>query len=40
VPLAKSKKLAAIRKRSQSEQTIEKNPVHSNEIPPSRLPSA
>jgi hypothetical protein len=37
VPLAKSKKLAAIRKRSQSEQTIEKNPVHSNEIPPSRL---
>ena len=37
VPLAKSKKLAAIRKRSQSEQTIEKNPVHSDEIPPSRL---
>ncbi|MGR8999089.1 MAG: hypothetical protein ACU88J_08585 [Gammaproteobacteria bacterium] len=32
VPLAKSKKLAALRKRSQSLQTIEKNPVHSDEI--------
>jgi hypothetical protein len=32
VPLAKSKKLAALRKRSQSLQTIEKNPVLSDEI--------
>jgi len=32
VPLAKSKKLAAIRKQSQSLQAIEKNPVQSGEI--------
>jgi hypothetical protein len=37
VPLAKSKKLAAIRNRSQSLQTIEKNPVRSDEIPSSGL---
>ena len=37
VPLAKSKKLAAIRKQSQSLQTIEKNPVQSDEIPSSGL---
>ena len=37
VPLTKSKKLAAIRKQSQSLQTIEKNPVQSDEIPSSRL---
>jgi len=33
VPLTKSKKLAAIRKRSQSLQTVEINPVHSDEFP-------
>ena len=33
VPLAKSKKLAAIRKQSQSLQTIKKNPIPSNKIP-------
>jgi len=37
VPLAKSKKLAVIHKRSQSMQTIEKNPVQRDEIPPSGL---
>lgn len=37
VPLAKSKKLAAIRKCSQSLQTIEKNPVRSDEISSSGL---
>jgi len=37
VPLDKSKKLTAIRKRSQSLQTIEKNPVQSDEIPSSGL---
>jgi hypothetical protein len=37
VPLAKSKKLAAIRKQSQSLQTIEKNSIPSNEIPSSGL---
>ena len=37
VPLAKSKKLTAIRKRSQSLQTIEKNPAQSDEIPSSGL---
>ncbi|MFA5920669.1 MAG: hypothetical protein WC856_05195 [Methylococcaceae bacterium] len=37
VPLAKSNKLAAIRKRSQSLQTINKNPVQSDEIPSSGL---
>jgi predicted enzyme involved in methoxymalonyl-ACP biosynthesis len=37
VPLAKSKKLAAIRKRSQSLKTIEKDPVQSCEIPSSGL---
>jgi hypothetical protein len=37
VPLAKSKKLAAIRRRSQSLQTIEKHPVQSDEIPSSVL---
>ena len=37
VPLAKNKKLAAIRKRSQSSQTIEKNPVQTDEIPSSVL---
>ena len=37
VPLAKSKKLAAIRKQSQSRQTIEKSPVQSAEIPSSGL---
>ncbi len=37
VPLAKSKKLAALRKRSQSRQTIEKSPVQSAEIPSSGL---
>ena len=37
VPLAKSKKLAVIHKRSQSKQTIEKNPVQRDEIPPSGL---
>ena len=35
VPLAKSKKLAAIRKKLQSLQTIEKNPVESDEVPSS-----
>ena len=35
VPLAKSKKLAALRKQSQALQTIEKNPVQSDEIPSS-----
>lgn len=33
VPLTKSKKLAVIRKRSQSLHTVEINPVHSDEIP-------
>ena len=33
VPLTKSKKLAAIRKRSQSLHSIEINPVHDDEIP-------
>lgn len=37
VPLTKSKKLAAIRKRSQSLQTIETNPLQSGEIPFSGL---
>ena len=37
VPLAKSNKLAAIRKRSQSLQTININPVQSDEIPSSGL---
>jgi hypothetical protein len=37
VPLAKSKKLAALRKQSQVQQAIEKNPVHSEEIPFSGL---
>lgn len=37
VPLAKSKKLASIRKRSQPLQTIEKNPVQSDEIQASVL---
>lgn len=37
VPLAKSKKLAAIRKQSQALQTIERNPIPSNEIPSSGL---
>ncbi len=32
VPLAKSKKLAALRKQSQVQQTIEKNPVQRDEI--------
>ena len=32
VPLAKSKKLAAIRKQSQAQQTIEKQPVKRDEI--------
>ena len=35
VPLAKSKKLAALRKQSQSLQTIEKNSVQCEEIPSS-----
>jgi len=37
VPLAKSNKLATIRKRSQSLQTININPVQSDEIPSSGL---
>jgi hypothetical protein len=37
VPLTKSKKLAAIRKQSQSLQLIEKNPVQSSQIRPSGL---
>jgi len=37
VPLAKSKKLAALRKQSQVQQTIKKNPVPSAEIPSSGL---
>ena len=37
VPLAKSKKLAGIRKRSQSLQTIEKDRVQSDETPSSGL---
>lgn len=37
VPLAKSKKLAAIRKQSQAQQTLEKNPVPSAKIPSSGL---
>ncbi len=38
VPLGKSKKLAALRKQSQSQQTIEKNPAQtSEEIPTLRL---
>jgi hypothetical protein len=37
VPLAKSKKLAALGKQSQAQQTIEKSPVQSAEIPPSGL---
>ena len=37
VPLAKSKKLAAIGKQSQARQTIEKNPVQRDEIPNSGL---
>ena len=35
VPLAKSKKLATIRKQSQAQQTIEKNPVLRDVIPSS-----
>jgi hypothetical protein len=35
VPLVKSKKLAAIRKQSQAQQTLEKNPVQNAEIPTS-----
>ena len=35
MPLAKSKKLAAIRKQLQAPQTIEKNPVLCDEIPSS-----
>ena len=37
VPLTKSKKLAAIRKQSQSSQSIVKNPAQSDEIPSSGL---
>jgi hypothetical protein len=37
VPLAISKKLAALRKQSQAQQTIEKNPMQRNEIPTSGL---
>ena len=37
VPLAKSKKLAAIRKRSQALQTIANNPVPTGEIPSTGL---
>lgn len=37
VPLGKSKKLAALRKQTQSPQTIEKNPEHRDEIPASGL---
>jgi hypothetical protein len=37
VPLAKSKKLAALRQQSQAQQTLEKNPVQSAKTPPSGL---
>jgi len=33
VPLAKSKKLAALRQQAQTQQTLEKNPVQSAEVP-------